>query len=474
MTGPTNALPTYSLPRFDPAWLPAPLRTYAVAVARNLGVPLEMVALQALAVPSLLAGPYIDVEPRADWHEPGTLYVLTIADSGTGKSPAMRKFTSLIARAEKSRVAKMTEVRNARRAKLETILKGDSTPEEHEEAKQELATLKKSRPGTRLWVTDATDERLATLMDENGGNMAVWAPEPKFFRVAAGAYTKGGAPATDCMLQAYSGDNLRVERQTKPPVCVDRPRLTIAMMTQRKPVEDFLVKTGNDERGELARFLMCTPPDLRGFREPGPEIPNSVYAEAQLCADRLGRLWLAPAQVVALSDKARARFGVWEAEHQRRQRPGGPWREPKEWVSKMPGLVLRLAGLIHAAEAIDDSGPVARHVPFDALERGIAITEWGFSQACDVYRVTQENVVARKLDRLRGHLRESPGMLRSELWRHLKNAMGINQTRQLDELLCELETCGELKREKAQPGRKGGRPGERLWLVDGSGEGSES
>ena len=66
----------------------------------------------------------------------------------------------------------------------------------------------------------------------------------------------------------------------------------------------------------------------------------------------------------------------------------------------------------------------------------------------------------------------TPGLLRSDLWKRLKNTCGIARAAHLDELLGELERCGELRRESSEPGAKGGRRGERLWLLDGSGEGS--
>ncbi|MDP1918595.1 MAG: YfjI family protein [Myxococcales bacterium] len=461
---PAEGPPAYRLPRFDPAWLPGPLRDFSESLARNLGAPFEMVALKALAVPSLVAGPFVDVEARDGWEEPTTLYVLTIAPSGAKKSPTMKPFTGLLMRAEKARTEALKLAHQSKLAELEEKAAGNS--DEASEASEQLKALKKAgTPAPRLWATDVTDERLASLMQENGGHAAVWSAEPKLFRVAGGAYTKGGGPATDVLLQAYSGDQVRVERQMAGSIRVDRPRLTVALESQLKPVQDFLEKTGHDERGELARFLMVSAPDLRGWRVPGPAVPQSHRDAAEECVQSLNRLPNGGLRQVRLTTQAQKRFEMWEREHEAKQRPGGIWREPCGWVSKMPGLVLRLAGVVHMAESVSHEGNIDRDLPLDALERGIAITEWGFVQACEVYRVSQENPVARKLDRLREVLSQSPGILRSELWAKLKNTMGIAATRHLSDLLEELERCGELVREMAPRGKKGGRPGERLYLT---------
>lgn len=462
--------PAYRLPRFDPAWLPAPLRDFSEALARNLGAPFEMVALKALAVPSLVAGPFVDVEARDGWEEPTTLYVLTIAPSGSKKSPTMKPFTGLLMRAEKARTEAMKQAHQAKLAELEERVAGSNAEEAAEAADELKALTKAGAPQSRLWSTDITDERLASVMQESGGHTAVWSAEPKLFRVAGGAYTKGGGPATDVLLQAYSGDQVRVERQMAGRITVDRPRLTVALESQLKPVQDFLEKTGHDERGELARFLMACAPDLRGWRVPGPAVPQSHRDAAEECVQRLNRAAHGAPRLVRLTSQAQKRFEMWERDHEVKQRPGGLWREPCGWVSKMPGLVLRLAGVIHMAESVSHEGNIDRELPLDALERGIAIAEWGFVQACEVYRVSQENPVARKLDRLREVLAQHPGILRSELWAKLKNTMGIAQTRHLGDLLEELERCGELVRETTPRGPKGGRPGERIYLNTGSRE----
>lgn len=197
---PDDSPPPYLLPRFKPEWLPQPFRHFAMSLAVNLGVPLEMVALQALALPSVLAGHAIDVEPREGWVEPATIYAVTIANTGAGKSPAMKRFTGFIMRAEKDRRETARQHHQERVRELEAVV--TTQGEDAAEAKDEVARLRKAGPPSpRLHVTDATDERLATLMEANNGPVAVWAAEPKFFRVAAGAYSKTG-PATDVMLQA--------------------------------------------------------------------------------------------------------------------------------------------------------------------------------------------------------------------------------------------------------------------------------
>lgn len=463
--------PPYRLPRFDPEWLPSPFRDYTVAVAKNLGAPLEMVALHALALPSVLAGHVLDVAPRDDWAEPATLFCLTVSGSGSGKSPGLRKFTRFIAHAEKTRTDMLRQRFTEECLDIEQRIESASEAD-RPELEESLTRLKKAGPPEpQLFSTDVTDEKLAAIMRDNGGSAAVWAGEPKLLRVAGGAYSKTGGPACDVLLQAYSGEQVRIGRQTSAPIRLDRPRLTVNLVTQLRPVREFLEKT-NDERGELARFLMCNVPNWRGFRDKSaPDIPLSHRIAAEECCERLNLTALQPPIELRLSDQARQLFERWEREHEVRQRPRGPWVEPEAWVSKMPGLVLRLAGLIFASENVGEGGGLERCLSADSIERAIRIVEWGFSQACEVYRVSQESPVKRRLDRLEEIVHEEPGIKRSEVWARLKGRDGVRSATDFEQLLVELERQGRLVRQVGGSTEKGGRPGERLYPPAGFREG---
>ena len=96
-------------------------------------------------------------------------------------------------------------------------------------------------------------------------------------------------------------------------------------------------------RGILQRILWSVPPDNVGYRDTYPrpldpsvpEVWRTVYRRANEQARR--------APVLDLSEGARALFAGWHEVHERSLRDLDGIL--KEWQSKAPGHVLRLAGI---------------------------------------------------------------------------------------------------------------------------------
>ena len=59
---------------------------------------------------------------------------------------------------------------------------------------------------SRLIVDDVSPERLATLLRDHGGRIAVLSAEGDIFDVMAGRYSKGGVPNLGVFLKGHAGD----------------------------------------------------------------------------------------------------------------------------------------------------------------------------------------------------------------------------------------------------------------------------
>src|ERR1019366_10624509 len=80
----------------------------------------------------------------------------------------------------------------------------------------------------RMFTADVTPEKLASLLHENGGRMAVLSAEGGIFDIMAGRYSSG-MPNIDVYLAGHAGDPIRVDRRGRSPEFVDRPALTIGL-----------------------------------------------------------------------------------------------------------------------------------------------------------------------------------------------------------------------------------------------------
>lgn len=81
--------------------LPAVVRNYVCAIAGDLQVFPDMVALMVLAVLAAGLVAKFEVEPKLGWREVLTLFVVGLACSGERKTPVVRGLTSIVMEYEK-------------------------------------------------------------------------------------------------------------------------------------------------------------------------------------------------------------------------------------------------------------------------------------------------------------------------------------------------------------------------------------
>jgi hypothetical protein len=102
-------------------------------------------------------------------------------------------------------------------------------------------------------------------------------------------------------------------------------------------------------RGLCARFLYAVPISKLGSREIEPP-PVPAWIEREFHA-RLAELdAIATGVVLTLDDEAHRRFNVFRASHETELGPYGDLHAYADWANKLPGALLRIAGLLHLGE----------------------------------------------------------------------------------------------------------------------------
>jgi len=136
-----------------------------------------------------------------------------------------------------------------------------------QEAEQLAVSLPEVPTEPRLVASDATPEKVASLLAGNGGRLAVLNAESGgLFSILAGRYAKNG-PNFDVFLQAHAGDPLRVDRVGRPSESVQHPALTLVLTPQPDVLAKLADEPGFRERGLLGRFLYALPASLVGTRK---------------------------------------------------------------------------------------------------------------------------------------------------------------------------------------------------------------
>ncbi|KQM06209.1 Protein of unknown function (DUF3987) [Frankia sp. CpI1-P] len=344
-----------------PGWLADMVR----AVATFTQTDPAMAGAVALAVLSTCAGGRLQVEPRPGWREPVNLFLAAVADPGERKSPVHGALVAPLLAAEHTLITRVTPLA-AENAALRDI--AERTAEQAKNAAARAAKDKRKGltddavaaaleaeaitvPTTpRLLGDDATPEALTTLMAEHGGRIALISDEGGIFDVLAGRFSS--APNLDPYLKGHAGRPMRVDRKGRPSEFIATPALTVGVMIQPAVLRKFGQNDDLAGRGLVARFLFVLPASLAGWRDvDAPPVPEPV---ADVYARRIHDLaatlaeWTDPA-VVALTDDATA-LRVAHAERIETQlRPGGTYRDMRDWANKLAGTTLRIAGLLHMA-----------------------------------------------------------------------------------------------------------------------------
>ena len=396
---------TGDLPKFPIQTLPSWAREWAEAEAEALQTPLDLPALLVLGVVSAILAKKIVVWITPGWHEPTNLYVVIALKSGEGKSPVFRHamlpvFT--FEREEAKRLAPIIDEALSRQAilqkRIEALQKKAGRTEddaEREEIEKELPELEKqlstlkipARP--RFICDDVTMEALAMLMLQQGGRMALFSSEGGPFEIMAGRYTDGDA-AFELYLKAHSGDYLAVDRITRTGGVIYEAILTTVLTVQPAVIAGLAEKDGFRGRGLLARFGYSLPLSRVGTRKPNPPwMPKQV---SDRYAAMLRNLIRIPTNLndvgeiaghgLEFDDEARDAFFRFKGNLEPHLGPGRELEAMADWVNKLSGLVLRLAGILHIADYADDiGGAVARRIGVETMRRAIEIGTYFLAHA---------------------------------------------------------------------------------------------
>jgi len=357
-------------PEISPGLLPGVFGEYAAALTQNLQTPAALAVMTVISVLSTALARKATIGPWPDdsYGEPLNVWTLAVAESGERKSQILGRCTRPLVywekertRTEKAELEKNASVRaigRKRAEKLEADAVKLDDPEQREALAQEAAVLKAGLPeerfATQIFTGDATPEAAQELLVQAGGKMAFLSDEGGLLQVMAGVYS-GGDAVLDVFLQGYSGNNVRVNRRCRAAI-IERPAITLGLSIQPGVLSDFPPQAKRKFRasGLFARFFPVLPQSNIGRRDVRRRV--LIADELQRAYDKavMDLLDFEPdggeAVRLALDGAARKLWLSFSEEMERGQAEGGDFLDIRDWVAKLPGGALRLAGLFHLAE----------------------------------------------------------------------------------------------------------------------------
>jgi len=351
-----------NVPPFPVAALPAVLADFVAAEAEATQTPSDLAAMLCLAVCAAGVAKKVEVRVRDDWLEPVNLFTVTVLEPGNRKSAVfahttapLREFEAQLVEQERAELARQQAKRRQRERYMKVLeekaaKKGDTAAgQEAEEVAVELATMAEAVL-PRLIVDDATSEKLAAVLAEQGGRIASMSPEGGVFDLMAGLYSRSGIPQFDVYLKGHAGDDLRVDRIGRKGDHVKRPALTMGLAIQPTVLEGLLENRVFRGRGLLARFLYSLPESRIGARKIEPEpVPEHVRQAYQDVVRELCELPWDPnqPQYIQLVEDAWVLLRQFMQKLEPELGAGGELKCAQDWGSKLAGAVARIAGVMH-------------------------------------------------------------------------------------------------------------------------------
>ena len=378
-----------NVPPFSTNVIPAVwLRDMVDATASATETPIELPLLLGLAVVATTVQRKFVVEPEQGYMEPLNIWVCPALDSGARKTSVLSKMTRPLLEFEQQHAAriapelvKTTAARQLAEDRVKYLrqkaakAEGLALDSLRQDLLDEEAALPDVPKALRLWAQDVTPEKLGQLMADHNEALAILSDEGGLFDILAGRYSQG-VPNLDLFLQAHAGAAYRVDRGSRPSVFMNSPALTLGLSPQPAVLRGLAKTPGFRGRGLLARFFFALPHSTLGYRTLDPRpIPPEVQASYTRALFSL--LALTPREdgrphTLTFSPEAHSEWKDFQRHVEVELRDGGVFEHIRDWASKLPGGLARIAGVLHCADH-SDSNPQAHPIGLPTMEAALTL-----------------------------------------------------------------------------------------------------
>jgi hypothetical protein len=388
---------------FPTATLPKVVATLVEESARAIGCDEAFVALPLLAVLGSAIGTTRRVELKPGWRALPIVWPVTVAESGSQKSPAADVSLDHVREREDrlydeylSRLADFNcekeEYEKARDAWKHSKAAGGSAPSQPPEPIQR-----------RVMVEDATSEALVAALGDNPRGLLVATDEFSGLLGSMGRYNGTAAADEALYLKAYSGRSHNVSRRTGRSIHVRQAAVCLTGTIQPGVLARAL-GVERRESGLAARLLLAAPPrrpkkwttDAVGWttREDFVRVLDNLYGlEHDLASGK------PEPKIVRLSSDAEKLFVKFFTEHDAEALElagdlAAAW-------SKLEETAGRLALIFHETRLAAGEDMAADEIDADSMAAGIELVGWFKHETRRVYTIlgqTGEEAAARQAD----------------------------------------------------------------------------
>ncbi len=449
-------------PEFPLECYPATICTYARALSDYTQTDPAMSGVILLGLLGTFFQNKLSVESINGNVEQLSIYGAVIAPPAERKSEVIRRCTNPLNKFEiqynlehRAEISRSKAQKKLLQKALAIAEKGDN-PDALFKAQEAYDDYREPQPLT-LVADDTTIEALVSLMRDNGERMLICSDEGGVFSHIKGRYKQNGDD-TELYLKAHSGGRVSVHRKSREPDILENPALSLCIAVQPYVVENSILGEENDGRGLTARFTYAYCEERAGNRSAvscvmPPDIieayENSVWKclSKTINPDVILENDYSAVSLIHLSDKAReyaiSYFDITE------KRIVEGLERAKGWNGKAFGLAMRIAGLFHAFECMEqDQDPSEISIPLRVMENAAKVTEVLAVHAEKVFAGNDKKhnnalYLLRRIQSL-----ETDEFNKQDLWQ--KSRRRFHSAESFDEALNTLENNGYIRIEAHQ------------------------
>jgi hypothetical protein len=399
------------------------------------------------------------------------IYLLVIADSGTGKGESSKlacapfyacEFEAIKEfdlRVRPGLIAKL-QVAEARAkkicgdaAKMAKVADREAATEEYARAEEELAQIQQKLDAAPKWVVaDVTKEKLAIILRAQPGEAAasISSEARGILSIVKGKYSKEGGDE-DLYCSAYSGDPLSVDRVKGRKITLNDPCLSILWMVQPDAARDAFKLDSMTVSGLFPRFLIVNPkaePQER-FTPPDP-IPASIKDEWGSLIRSLA-FWYRgggdePKTVTVAADAGEV-MHEYERENVRRRRRKGDLCDIASYVARWTENAWKIALVLHCAKYATQAH--TEELELTTAINAVEVMRWFSERQLEVLHEGRREKLQKRLLALLAVLAEAKGEISI---RDLRRTHGFEDG-ELQQLVSMFPNCFKIEKRQPEKGR---------------------
>lgn len=362
------------LPPFPVQALPWEVAAFVAQLTDEMECPADLPACLALGALGTVSMKRYEVCPRGNWSEPLNLYLAIALEPGESKSPVFKRVFAPLYKLQKRLGEAWTAECKLIEARNNQLSKGE--PEEE------------PPPRPRLFVDDATPEKIAQILSEQNERITLASDEGTAFQHMCGLYSKNGQPNAGVYLKAHDGGHYVVDRMGRDSIHLEAPLMTVALAVQPTVIRELAKRPDLRGRGLWGRFAYAFPASRVGTRthDGAPMDPHVGNVWEELLHRIVPTTALFPKEParITFSPEARERFHQAELEIERAMAPGASFSSMRDWAGKLRGLIARIAGLLHVAV---EPMPERTQINLATIENALEIARYFAAHALYTFNV---------------------------------------------------------------------------------------